>query len=1324
MRKWINYSLLAMIFALIGFTYTYFIPKVESFALERLSSLSTKHSPFRVHAERLKINPFLLGVEVSDVTLSPKGELKESLGSIKVSHAFARLSVFALIRGQIRIAIVEVDSIEAQAFIKTNLNKSSEVSIPLDEIFRSPIDALEIKNFTLLGRIDPQKTVFKMDGLNLRAENQFRSLWVDIQAPIVLVKPSGPTPAVHFEGEVRGLIEKDQIRLTALKVKRDESYLLSSGFFWGDVEKASFTSSEMATKLMVELSDLKDWAKAFFPDFNFPKLSGMIEAQGTSGFKDGKPTMSFQILGEDLAYNKFIIGSVNFEGVYSDLKIQRLSGSAKNSSGRATLSDFNLSINEQYPFEIKASPNVELGQLLKNIGLNVPIHLKVNGNAHCKGVIKPEFQMNCENAEIHANDLHVYTKKEKETKTIVKLKEGHAKGSFEVNQREVKFASDLSIGQHSKGSTKGSVDYESGFTIFFKGDQVHFSDLENLADLKLEGEGSLEGETRGNADTARFHLQAKMKEFVIDDYKLGQISSDVRYEKGYLHFKDTAGLFGSSRYTGHLSINLPDSQIYIYMKSPYLDLVDVKSMIEARLPLDFPLSGSGSAEFKGSGPLDIKEMNYEVKSSIFRGGIAGETFDSLTANLRATDGVLATERVRMTKGPGEVYFAGKIIPAWTVDLNATGKNLRLEQSEYVSRLGLDIQGALSFTTKISGDIEKPIVEIAAQTRNMITGSVQVDDSEAQLLIEENTLKGKAELLGNQLITEFVLPFHESHPFSLKVKAKDLNIASIFEAVSQARHSYDFQTKMSLSADISAPTGGFWKSTGLVSIDDFLIRKGGQSLASDGPMRLVFNQGVINSENFGLSGEGNYLKMSLRSSSKENINGRLNGKFDLNLLGPFFPFANELRGLISLNTSFKGDLNDIGISGSAYLDSGYIKARDFPHPFTNLKADMLFNQKTVFFNSIQGEVADGKLSGDGQIRFENAKSIPVKMTGQIKDASFNFPEGYRTKGSIQLSLNGNQFPYRFRAQYDVTQAEIIAEFGEGDKGSEVRKSPYLPPSIAKTSEEPFYLDLTLNFLSPLTISNSIIQSAIKGDLSIQGTTQSITMNGTLVPQPGGKVFFRDVPFEILNGYIEYDSVAPNNPKLYLSALARVTETGFDEDRRQMQRQFEVNMLVQGRAQSPQVTLTSQPPLPQKDIVSLLALGLTPESLDESRATGQQMTSTSTTALGAALLQKPVGKRLKDQFGVDMKVTTSQNNADVGSSARVTLSKQWTPKLSVAASGTLEANPRSSVRLEYKVNRGLSVIGSWEGREQGNIQENRKDVTNSVLGLDLEYRVQFR
>ena len=99
-------------------------------------------------------------------------------------------------------------------------------------------------------------------------------------------------------------------------------------------------------------------------------------------------------------------------------------------------------------------------------------------------------------------------------------------------------------------------------------------------------------------------------------------------------------------------------------------------------------------------------------------------------------------------------------------------------------------------------------------------------------------------------------------------------------------------------------------------------------------------------------------------------------------------------------------------------------------------------------------------------------------------------------------------------------------------------------------------------------------------------------------------------------------------------------------------------------------------------------MTGVTLDDRKGNEQVQAANTSAALGAALLQRAGGKRVKESFGVDVKVSSSQSTTENASQPKVTLSKQWTPKFGASASSTLESNPNNNVKLEYKVNKSVS------------------------------------
>ncbi|MCB0361290.1 MAG: translocation/assembly module TamB domain-containing protein, partial [Bdellovibrionales bacterium] len=189
---------------------------------------------------------------------------------------------------------------------------------------------------------------------------------------------------------------------------------------------------------------------------------------------------------------------------------------------------------------------------------------------------------------------------------------------------------------------------------------------------------------------------------------------------------------------------------------------------------------------------------------------------------------------------------------------------------------------------------------------------------------------------------------------------------------------------------------------------------------------------------------------------------------------------------------------------------------------------------------------------------------------------------------------------------------------------------------------------------------------------------------------------------------------DNPNIYLTANTRVKD------------QYDISLLIQGKARDPQINLSSQPNLSEPEIISLLALGIDPRSSTSGESESAQndeakrLTTTQTTLqIGSALLQKPLGD-INKLTGVEVDVSGA-TGSDRSIVPNLTLKKQWSPKLGISASRTVENSPTSNAKVEYKFNKRLSIIGTWENKE-GNPEI--KDTTKEKVGVDLEYRVEFK
>jgi len=1323
-RRVLRFLLLAGFSFLLGFSYNYHLPKIESFLLVEVERLSAQHSPIRLFARKLNFHLLPLGIVLEDVRILAQPPLNRYLAPAHLKEAGARLALWPLLRGEIRLSQIFIRDSELNIFLKQDLFESKgprTFQLNFEQIYRLPIDEVLLERVQIQGRLDPQNVVFRIAELNLLVENRYQSLFVEMQAPRVLVKPSGPADPLNVQLELRALFEAQEAQVSAFKLKADDSFVVASGRFNGDFQVGRLDNGAFDARAKVLLNDLNTWEKIFFLKPQLPVLSGFAEVDfGVELRKDKGYQLNVDLQARDVKIDKYVVGAAKGQ-VASDLKTVTADLiTVENSSGKARIEKLKMQLEPKPTFAGRVSvPGIELRQFLSNLDIKkVPLYLLVSGDADCEGSLREPLEINCQ-AKIKSPRVHVHSGKPKES-TIVEVLDLRSQGSVKVTANDVQYKADLQVGKNSRGSSTGVIHYDNGFKINYLGEQVDFGDVKNLANLKFEGKAVINGSTQGTSDWATINMSIEGKDFWFEDYPLGQLSAKVGYKSGDLTFEQVQGQYQVSRYNGSVLVDLERDQLKVSAQIPFIDLRDLQMMFQRHVTLPFTAAGTGTAQIEASGPFAFNEMSYQVRSSFFRGDIAKESFDELVFNVRATNGLVQSERIHLTKSSGVAEIKGQITPKGEIDTVVVARGLRLEQSENVLALGLDLQGLADITMLIRGQLPKPRIELNGRMSRVVLGDQAAEDSVFKLNFLSDRAEGSGQFLGTTLLTDFVLPYDDQAPFLFKLKTNKWDFTTAFSLLSKSARQIDFGSSVSMDVHLQSAKGGFWASDGLMRVDEFVIRKGGKMMSAEKPMHLTVHNGVVNSDNFAITSGDSYLKLDLVNLKRDLLNASVNGKMDLSLLGVFTPFISDLRGIMSISMDFRGTVLKPSISGSAYVERGYAKFADFYHPFSNVRADVIFNDNQVLLNAVRADLAGGKVSGDGKIAFAG-ENRPIDVKGSFSDVKLNIPEGFRTRGSGTVAIRGPQFPYTMDIVYNVTGGEVIYEFGEptGEE-AKVKASAYLPRFLYQESFHPFTFLVDVSLKNPVLVNNSLVQSQVTGRVKAAGVPDRLLLDGTITPLPGGKVFFRDEPFEITSGYVEYDKMPPDNPKIYLTANTRVSESVQDDQQRSTEHRYDINLLVQGRANPPQITLTSQPPLSQREIVSLLALGVTGTALDERRSSEAQATNTSS-AIGAAILQKAGSRRLRDSLGLDLKVSSSQPTPENASTPKVTLSKQWTPKFGASASSTLQANPSNQVKLEYKMNKNISVIGSWDGKETN---PEKNEPNQNVFGLDLEYKVQFK
>ncbi|QFT77041.1 translocation/assembly module TamB domain-containing protein [Erythrobacter sp. THAF29] len=193
-----------------------------------------------------------------------------------------------------------------------------------------------------------------------------------------------------------------------------------------------------------------------------------------------------------------------------------------------------------------------------------------------------------------------------------------------------------------------------------------------------------------------------------------------------------------------------------------------------------------------------------------------------------------------------------------------------------------------------------------------------------------------------------------------------------------------------------------------------------------------------------------------------------------------------------------------------------------------------------------------------------------------------------------------------------------------------------------------------------------------DIALRGTVDDPRIGGS-ARLVRGDYTFAGTRFELTRGRIRFDANVPIDPRLDIAAETSAMGTN-------------VTVAITGNAQSPEVAFSSEPPLPEEEILARLLFGGSVTSL----------TATDALQLGAALASlrggsggiDPIGS-LRRSIGLDQLRIISADPA-LGRDTGVALGKNIGQRFYVEI--VTDGRGYSATSVEYRVTRWLALLGT--------------------------------
>jgi len=377
------------------------------------------------------------------------------------------------------------------------------------------------------------------------------------------------------------------------------------------------------------------------------------------------------------------------------------------------------------------------------------------------------------------------------------------------------------------------------------------------------------------------------------------------------------------------------------------------------------------------------------------------------------------------------------------------------------------------------------------------------------------------------------------------------------------------------------------------------------------------------------------------------------RVDLSRFKALVPGARSVTGVLTGNVRAEGMLGKPELSGGLELAEGSLRFENDSQPdVTGISATADFRMDRASLTSLRATIAGGTLEAAGGFMIET-RELDFRARGSSLPLVRN--EGLIVRANADLRLVGPLDRAVISGSVSLVDSLLFRDIEilpigtpfTGPSAAALPKIDTASPTAAIPA--PFAnwpLDVHLTTAEPMLIRGNLATGSIIGDLRVGGTLADPRPNGTVRLQDSQAV----LPFSTLT---VAQAVLTFTPANGLDPTVEVR--GFAEPR-----PYTVNVFAYGRLSDPQIVLSSTPPLPQNEIMTLLATGTTTRGLED-----PQMASARALQLFAEEVRRgrvPMGNQLRPLLGlldrVDFTLAESDPySSDTFSTATLKLHDRW-------------------------------------------------------------------
>ncbi len=308
---------------------------------------------------------------------------------------------------------------------------------------------------------------------------------------------------------------------------------------------------------------------------------------------------------------------------------------------------------------------------------------------------------------------------------------------------------------------------------------------------------------------------------------------------------------------------------------------------------------------------------------------------------------------------------------------------------------------------------------------------------------------------------------------------------------------------------------------------------------------------------------------------------------VNFLRQFVPGVTQLDGDLALDVNINGTIAKPVLSGSGDIAINMARFTNATLPsVSGFHSRMTFAGDVLHFEQFNGDLAGGPFSVSGQVTFPKLTEPNLDFQVKAQSVLVARNDTLTARADADVKVVGPLKNATVTGTVALTNSSLLKNVDLIPIGLPGRPAPQPPSdrpdfSVPQPPIRDWKFDVMVKTKDPFLIRGNLASGGAIVDLHVTGTGLHPALQGVVRLEKVEAT----LPFsrlEISSGFLNFDPSDSFNPKIDLQGTSLI-------------RDYTVHVYVYGTSLAPEALFTSEPPLPQEEIISLLATGTTREEL---------------------------------------------------------------------------------------------------------------------------------